>query len=978
MLLCAGCDSVSDTSPGAASNTATLTAPTASPPDFFSEAVRAISSNDNPAAEAALRNHMMVAPNDPRALEMSGDLAGAKDDFSTSITMYQAAIHASGQPDKKLYDKLVGTVMRSTRPFDAMDILDQAIAAFPNHIQWRFDLAGIASMMGVPRRSLESLQWLSQHNQGDPESLVVLAETGRVLPDTEMCEKLLEKFPDDPRPRYAVALLASRKLEWQSAAADLESLLKKHPNFKPAYLLYGFTLVELDRYEEIIQWQKAAPPGIESEPEYWIVAGLWALHSRRHEEAARAFWEAIRIDEYTYPDALQNLLISLNALQRTADVEAVSMQITKHSTMRDSLKTHIERKSESQQAAMRVADAMLDLGRIWEAEGWARLALSLPKDKMKDARERYVAIRKQLNVNTPWVLPSELIAKKLDLQSYPLVDWVPSDQSEISQAALKHGDLYFEDEAVLRNWIHTCEVSEKAKTEGHWIFHAVGGGVGTIDFDLDGWPDLAAAMLDGKPMKTDSSPNELYRNLDGRFVACGISAGYRDTGFGQGITVADYNDDGFSDIYDANIGKNGLYRNNGDGTFSDVSAAAGLAGLFWTTSVAIGDIDGDGNADMFETAYAAGNKPYEKECSNSHGVGTCPPLNFDAQPDRVWQGVGDGTFKDMTSQWMTQSTPGRGLGIVLGKIDERPGMDLYIANDMSVNHLWSVGGKPGKMKLDEMGAVRGLGFDARSISQASMGIANGDPDGDGDIDFFVTHFAKDHNTFYEQIAPGIWADRSYQVNLSEPSMPLLGFGTQWCDFDNNSDLELIIANGHVDRNSTKGALFRMPPQMFRITPTGSWVEIDRPSLGDYFTSEHLGRALATLDINNDGLMDVAITHLFDPVSMLVNHSKQCGRVVALELKSTSGQRDAIGTIVTANVGKRKITKQLTGGDGYMCTNQRRLDFGIGDQDQLMDVVVTWPSGEIQSLGNLGGNAVYVVVENDPNAFVVHQYGETSE
>ncbi len=644
------------------------------------------------------------------------------------------------------------------------------------------------------------------------------------------------------------------------------------------------------------------------------------------------------------------------------------------------MKTYFERGSNSQRAAMQVAEAMMQLGRLWESEGWARLAVTLPDDRLADIGQRYLAIRSKLTVTSPWQSPAMTIANQIDLSDCPLVDWSSTRSEQTAAKQLGSGRFYFEDQAVQRGWVHTCAIASETLKEGHWIYQSVGGGVGVIDFDLDGWPDLAVAMLDGKPLESDSSPNRLFRNLNGRFADFSAPAGYADTGFSQGIAVGDFNDDGFPDMLDANIGSNRLYQNNGDGTFHEVSAQAGLSGQVWTTSAVIADIDGDDFADLFEVNYCSGREPYERPCRNSQGISTCPPLNFEAESDRVWKGVGDGTFVDVTRQWMNQTSAddlmqvaGRGLGVVAGLFDERPGLDLYVANDMTVNHLWSGESKEAGFHLTDLGAIRGLGFNGRSLAQASMGMAAADPDGDGDIDFFLTHFSDDHNTYYEQVGPGLWTDRSYQVGLSEPSMKLLGFGTQWVDFDNNGTLELIVANGHVDDVDRSDVSYYMPPQLFDRDPSGRWTELNRQDLGDYFATEHLGRVLATIDADRDGRTDVAITHLYDPVSLLINGTEDSGPSIGLELKSSRGQRDAIGAIVTMTIGDQKKTSQLTAGDGYMCSNQRRITVGLGGAKQARDVIVTWPSGTVQGFGSLESGRDYLLVEGSDEAFSLQSH-----
>ena len=762
------------------------------------------------------------------------------------------------------------------------------------------------------------------------------------------------------------------KLKWDEVRQRLQPVLKDHPEFVPGFVLYGRALAELGDFQQIHAWQQQAPEGVQQWANYWVVAGSWAEHQGKNEQAARAFWQACRVDVGGNPELLSALARNLTIIGRQQDAERVSESIPKYVSIRDAVETHLERSEKSQSAALNVAECMAAVGRFWEAEAWARLAVSLPRDRVADIAQRYRSIRSKLTVETPWQLASARIDRQIDLSELPPVAWAADEQTTKATARQFRGQIRLEDQAGKRGWNHTCELAAETKTDGHWIYHSVGGGVGVIDFDLDGWPDLAAAMLDGKPLQADSSPNRLFRNLAGQFSECTLPARYTDRGFAQGITVGDFNDDGFPDIFDCNIGRNRLFQNNGDGTFGEVSISAGLDGEVWTTSAVIADIDDDGNADIYEVAYCGGSKPYELECRNKKGLGSCPPLKFEAEKDTVWRGVGDGTFVNVTGDWMEQSSPGRGLGLLVGQFDEQPGLDLYIANDMTVNHLWSSHRTESEFALRDLGAIRGVGLSGRSQSQASMGMAAGDADGDGDIDFFLTHFSDDHNTYYEQVSPGMWVDRSFQVGLSAPSMKLLGFGTEWIDFDNSGSLELIITNGHVDDVDREDMAYRMPPQLFQRERRGRWLELDRMLLGDYFEREHLGRALASLDVNRDRRVDVAITHLYAPVALLVNQTENCGQSIRLEFKAAVGQRDAIGAVVQASVGGRTVVHQLTAGDGYMCTNERCVSIGTGTSKEVTSLQVLWPSGKKESFDTLETGHDYLLVEGSGKAFTMEK------
>lgn len=941
----------------------------------------ALARNDLALADEGILNLLLSNPDDPRVLELSGDVASRRGDRIAAIAMYRDAIEKQQIPSTELFDKLVRSLMNRGLVFDAIEALDRTIEQHPTSLQPRYDIAGLATMAGVPNVAVSSLRWLATHNQGDPESLLVLSDPNRVQPDDDACVAWLKRSEGDVRLEYCLAKLDAYHLRWEVVKAKLESVLATRPDFIPAYVLYGRALIELGLYDSVVDWEKKKPAGAETSADFLVIAGLWAQHQGQHEQAARAFWDVLRKDEVCYSEMLNSLMLSLQRLGRNADIDFVSGQIVKYSQLRDATKIYLERNSISQSAALEVASAMTSLGRIWEAEAWARHSLSLPNDAVPNARDRYRAIRSQLQVDSPWQLHELTVAGKLDLSHLQTVHWISNRTVGQELLDVRPGNFYFVDEAKERNWVHTCEVGIASADHGIWIYQTVGSGAGVVDYDLDGWPDLTVAASNGEPLESNSLPHCLFRNLNGSFLDVSKFAKYDDSGFSQGFAVGDYNGDGFPDLYDANIGQNRLFRNNGDGTFSDVTREVGLTGKRWTTSVAIVDIDGDSHADLYEASYCHGDAPYSQPCKNSAGIiSTCPPLKFESEPDHIWRGSGDGAFQDVSADWINQMDAGRGLGIVVGAIDERPGQDIFVANDMTVNHLWSsdiaIKGSPGNgFKLTDLGAIRGLGFDGGSRSQASMGIATGDVDNDGDLDFLLTHFFDDHNTFYEQVAPGFWSDRSNQVGLSEPSMKMLGFGSQFCDFDNNGTVELMIANGHVDDLKKQDVAFRMPAQLFAREVAGRWRELDRSVLGEYFAKDHLGRALLTLDADRDGRTDVVITHLFEPVALLMNRTENCGNSIVIELKSTTGQRDAIGAVVSGMAGSQKLTSHLITGDGYMCSSQRRIVFGIGMLDELSDIVVHWPNGEEQHIPALACSSDYLVVEGDDVPFLLRQHKE---
>lgn len=958
-----------------------------SPINIFAEVRRALNSRDWARAESLLNQHLENQPTDPVALTLAGDLAAQLGKWRSAIDHYQNLLAIQDQPASvAVRDKLAQAWMGAGQPFESIAVLQETIQKFPAAVETRFDLAGLAALLGLETPAVESLKWLAQHNQGHPEGLVLLAHPSRLEPDIEVCQAALRNCPEDRRAEYGMARMDAINRRWDQVVDRLEPVVQQRPDFVPAIALYGRAIVELGDTERIVKWQQSLPAAIETSALFWETAGRWAERQGDDQAAAKAFWKAVQHDQANNSQTLVRLAASLEKISRADEAKVVARRADKIAALADTTNTFFERGSRSQTIAMRVAGQMVQLGRLWEAEGWARWALELPDEPVADAKRQYISIRSKLTAQTPWQLASANVTAGINLSALPNVTWAIRDQDPETNSLVNGiGKIRFVDQAESRRLMHTCELAAGTEEKGMWIYQSVGGGAAVLDFDLNGWPDVSFAMLDGQPMQTDSKLNRLFQNLDGQYGDVTNVSGYLDHGFGQGVTVGDINGDGFPDLLDANIGRNRLFQNNGDGTFTDVTQnyvpatvqqdESHPSAADWTTSVAIADLNGDGHADLYEANYCAGTQPYEKACrvEKTGQLASCTPLDFRAQPDRVWAGKGDGTFTDVTAEWMPDQDPGRGLGLIVGQLDQRPGLDIYVANDMTRNQLLSPDTSSNQFAYSDLATLSGLAVNGRSISQASMGMAVGDPDADGDLDFFLTHFSDDHNTYYEQVSAGIWQDRSYAVDLGQSSEPMLGFGTEWVDFDNNGSLELIIANGHVSDLQHTGRSFKMPTQVFARANDGKWSEMNGDSLGDYFTKPHLGRALVSLDANQDGKVDVAVTQIFEPVALLMNQTESDSKGLGLLFVATDSHRDAVGTTVTMKIDGRKHFAQLTGGDGFMCSNQRRLNIGMGTSQKATDIVVTWPSGEQQNFDAIESGGDYLIVEGSHHPYRLHPH-----
>jgi hypothetical protein len=510
--------------------------------------------------------------------------------------------------------------------------------------------------------------------------------------------------------------------------------------------------------------------------------------------------------------------------------------------------------------------------------------------------------------------------------------------------------------------------SSEPRTAGKRIFESIGGGVAVLDYDVDGWPDLHVTQR--CPWPPDAAPDPpvdaLFRNVSGlRFREAAGSAALVEPGYSQGASVGDYNSDGFPDLYVANIGANRFFVNNGDGTFTDASAETMTAGDDWSTSCVLADLNGDALADLYVVNYLTGGDVFERVCIAPDGEATvCPPNSFPAAPDRVYLNRGDGGFDDISKDAGVDAAYGRGLGVVAADLEESGRLSLFVANDQDPNFLYvNQAGRSGEIPLFADQALwRGVALSGDGRAQACMGIAAGDATGDGRLDLFVTNFTEEPNTLYVGMEDGLFADGTQQAGLVAPSLPMLGFGTQFIDGELDGRVDLIVANGHIDDRSRNGELYRMPPQYFRNLGGGEFSEVASDSLGPFFSGRSLGRGMARCDWNGDGLEDVAISHLDAPLALLNNSTAVSGHCVAIRLIGTASERDAIGARVTVRCGDLTLVRQLTAGDGFQASNERQLVFGLGDHGRVDVLTIRWPSGLQQEWFDLEADRRCLFVE----------------
>ena len=792
----------------------------------------------------------------------------------------------------------------------------------------------------------------------------------------EFAAGCLSVVPNDPLPNFPVAIQALRDNQPAKARELLETILQKYPESVDAHSLLLELLVETGTAEEVEQARDRLPTSANDRSEVWLSQGIWAEKQGQLKSAARCFWEALRRDPNTSRANyhLSQVLAHLGMTEQAIPFADRANRLTKLQ-----LQINVNPSELNLDKIRSVVEQLEFLGRDWEAAGWCQLVLmetgTLPD--WADSTQR--RLHRTLMSSETDTTTSKNPAFQLDLSQFPLPEHsVPADPSNPRQPSI-HNDnnVVFRDDAAssgLQFTYHNGASSGDLES----MFEMNGGGVAVLDYDGDHWPDLfftQGGRLPPGPFDP-SDGDQLFRNLGGgqadsqdqprgQFLNVSSRAGIQDIGYGQGVTVGDFDNDGFPDLYVGNIGANQLYRNNGDGTFADVTAQSGTTAGGWTSSCVFADFNQDGLPDLYVVTYLERGEVTRRSCSKRKNP-RCAPLDFPAEQDHLYLNLGDGRFRDVTETSGLVAPDGRGLGVVAADFDGSHRLSLFVANDMSANFFFrNQATAPDPIKFQEQGLLNGLAFDDQGTSKACMGVAAGDYNGDGRLDLFVTNFYRQFNDFYVQQPDGAFRDLSRKTNLADSSFLMLGWGTQFLDGELDGYPDLVLTNGHVHDPLDPQIPYRMPPQYYRNQGNGSFSEMPSQLLGEFFQKERLGRSLARIDWNRDGREDVCISHLNEPVALLTNRAEHPGNYLSFRMVGVDSSRDAIGSSVRIRIGQQEWSRQLTAGDGFHASNDRRLVFGIGEQTQVDSVEVTWPTGLRQDFQKLEVNQEWLLIENRP-------------
>ncbi|HAF12090.1 MAG TPA: CRTAC1 family protein [Blastocatellia bacterium] len=508
------------------------------------------------------------------------------------------------------------------------------------------------------------------------------------------------------------------------------------------------------------------------------------------------------------------------------------------------------------------------------------------------------------------------------------------------------------------NWVH-----DNALSPDRYLPETVGAGCVFFDYDNDGWMDIYLVnsgpsdfFTPGKPLK-----NALYHNNhDGTFTDLTDKAGVAGGTFGMGAAAGDYDGDGRADLYVTSYGRNILYHNNGNGTFTDVTEKAGVAAPGWSTCAVWFDYDKDGKLDLFVSSFVDYNK--ETTCGNNR-LGQkfyCIPRVFKPRPSHLYHNNGNGTFTDVSEKSGITKSPGKSFGVVATDVNNDGWTDLFVANDTMPNFLFI---NKGNGTFEEVGLQAGVAFSDNGSPRSGMGVDATDFDGDGWQDLFVANIDQELFSLYHNQKDLTFTDEPGEIG---PATRLLsGWGLKFFDYNNDGYPDLFLANGHPDdmvEKLTTRVKYKEPILMFENLGT-KFRDVSAQS-GSVFANSFPARGLAVGDYDNDGDLDVLISNNGQAPMLLRNDGGNRNNWVGLQLVATRSNPGAVGAVISWQVGTRKFSRLKTTGGSYLASHDPREILGAGPNGKIESVEIRWPSGKSDKLTNLPMNSYVTVVEGE--------------
>ncbi|WP_419189861.1 FG-GAP-like repeat-containing protein [Stieleria marina] len=943
------------------------------------DAESALRSGNLDLAEKITRQVLIQNPDRLDATQLMAQILVSQDDLASAAELLIRS--GSSHPDERpgLLAGAADLFLQAGQTKRSIDLLQDLVQKHPSRLDIRRQLAGTLNEVGYRFDANEHLRYLAARTALTPRELTALINpflTWRNFADRPNTE-------DEQAIQKAGLFNVIAALRANGEARAALEVLQNSATFKEgdpyAIAVHGWLLSLTQRYDQLAQWAASANPDCKRYPDYWLAVGNLMLH-RKNESAVDCFTEALRREPGS-EEAVQGLIQSLSASKRNRPVEIIQQRkklINESAAIARAISSSPAR---ALQLAPEMGRVMNDMGRYAESLAWQEsiiAAVSPQSSKLNSIRQHKLATLDKFSdgMNVDTIVCgleqgdlTSLASRLADLRSgsqEPLTNGAPPrlavDRPKASKAV-------FTNVAPSLGVRHRLKNSDPPVQKEFRLHEALASGVACLDFDRDGNVDLYLGQAGCVPPGGVSIvSNQMYRNQIDAFRQCTEASGASDFHYTNGVTAGDWNQDGFPDLLIGNIGVNRLMLNQGDGTFlelkldqpskniSDNELLEWNRGMY-TMSVGIADLTGDSIPDIFETTYVDDPHAYEPIPRRPNGkpVKLPGPKHFRAAQDRLFVTSSDGKLTPK-SLGDPESIASTGMGLLVTDIDGDRDNDVFVANDQNANQYW----RGSEANWTDSAALLGCAYGPGGRPYACMGIAAADFDRNGRLDLHITNFSKEPSNVYLQTNEGAFQDAALSLNLDKNTLPMVGFGTQALDFDNNTTTDLIIGNGHIEDFRDQGQTFQMPTQLFTRSNNG-YVQLEVAG-DDYWSQNHLARSVAKLDWNGDGRIDLAITDLMEEFVLLENRCEGAGNYLQLEFAGTKSERDAIGTRVTLHVANQNHVQVMQTGDGYLCKNESCLNFGLGNATTVARIDIQWPSGTNETLHNVAANQRLLVIE----------------
>ncbi len=933
--------------------------------DYLGKARRMLQTGDLESAAESAYKALVQDPDNVDATFIASQVEAARGNHQASADL-AGSIDVGSRLGARGVEVHWQQLLKLNRPSEAADVILAALNVVPAVSEWRHHAWSLLNRVGRREEASRQADALCRAGQANEQELFSLLRRNDSFP-------FLLKEDESPKKYFQSGLGLAR---WYFTQRDyrrgLEELSQEYQAGFPtpaAGALYGRLLAETQSYEEMPAWYAKCGKPVHQYADFWAALGTFFFDDHQFEASARALLEAV-VRDPTDHLSVHRLAKVFDALGRPNEGDSFRQRGILIVQSKQDSETLIQSPSQLN-ARKELTRKLVLLGRPFEALEWSLSMLpsnsanqqAIAAQRAAVANQRAALIRDDRAVR----MAAESSLNGIDRAKFSLEpaieklrrDSAPTSKtksSEVETLAVPRLVNVARQVGLQFQWYQDREINLASIP----IHEMMGGSIAVIDYDRDGWPDVYLAQGSGDP-PTDACTRSsvLFRNVAARFEAVTSMAQCDDFNYSSGIAAGDVNQDGFTDLFLGSLGHNRLLINNGDGTFGDATENLGDVADRFTSSLAIADVNGDALPDLFEAIYIEMEDGFSLPEVGPDGREILPtPLSHYAQSDRWYENLGNGSFqvREISEEI---AIAGTSLGVVVTDFDSDGTNEIFIGNDARPNHfLVQAGGNRFENMADAKGVANGFG----GAADACMGIATGDFNRDGTLDLSITNFSKESSNLFLQ-AGGGFTDFAARYGIDALSVGYVGFGTKAVDIDRNGWLDLIVTNGHVFDRRSEGEPLQMPPQVL-INRGNRFDQVAVDDDSGYWDNAFLGRSMAIIDYDRNGAIDLLVGHLDQPLALLDNQTRSTGDWIQFELVGAVSERDAIGTRVVLTAGDEQQSAWVTAGDGYLCSDQPIIDFGLGKNRGIDRVEIFWPSGIRQTFGSLQPNRRYLIVEGD--------------